>query len=278
MYSFDLETFTRNHLDGDVRNLATLSLGEMQVLPQQYDFALRDNLDNDETNLAWEVYHRVWGLERMPETPPLSPEEPQPTFRGDTINSFRTLFGREITLPSTGGDEIIGFQGLRRFDAEDELFEKVRDFWYTYTCIGNFIPFPNVKDCGVTINTYRPVWHDYFDAFLENLHQCLVGSTNPAPDAKASLPKLINRNSFFWNEYRGPDGWKAFITKFMLEDYCDADLLPKRLYSRLWHWKRTLSRADYIAACHQYIDTATPLILSRGKRMMSAVNASMLTT
>jgi len=273
-YSFDIEAFAEKHLGGDVRNLAGLSFSTMRIVPQQYDFALMDCMDCDETDLAWEVYNRVWGVERMPESPPLDVGMVQPEWRGDTMNSFRTLFGHEI-LPDdigvTGGDGVVGFKGLRRFGVEKELFDKVHEFWYTYHSIGNFIPMPNAKSCGKTINTYRIVWHDYFDAFLYNLHACLIGNVPVVNDNKPSLPKLVETNSFFWDEYRGKDGWERFVHTFLLEGYCDENLRPKKLYAGMWHWQRNVSRADYVKACHEYIDTATELIMARGVRMMEIV-------
>ena len=275
MYSFDLEAFIRKYLDGDIRNLTDLSLTAMKVSPQKYGFATTDHLDCDDTNLAWEIYNRIWGLRRTPESSPSTGGWVCMNFRGDTMNSFRSLFGREIIVRNDDGIEVQGFRGLRRFGAEDELFNKACKFWYTYHCIGNFIPFPNIKVGKRTINTFRTTWHDYFDVFLENLRPCLLhDSTSPEED-DVSLPKLVAANSFFWDKYRGKDGWERFISEFLLEDYCDEFFRPKRLYSGLWYWKRNVSRSDYIKACHEYIDTASELILSRGKRMMKRVSRTL---
>jgi hypothetical protein len=271
-YSFDLESFADRNLGGDVRNLAGLSFTTMRVVPQQYDFALMDHMDCDDTDLAWEVYNRVWGLERSPESPPVPTGWTHMLFRGDTMNSFRTLFGHEI-IPKdicvTGGDGVQGFKGLRRFGVDEELFDKVHEFWYTYHSIGNFLPLPNAKVCGKTINTYRTVWYDYFDAFLGNLHACLTGDVEVSDNGRPSLPKLVEANSFFWDRYRGEDGWESFVREFMLEGYCDGYLRPRKLYRGMWHWQHNVSRADYVKACHEYIDTATSLIAERGVRMMA---------
>ena len=271
MYSFNLEAFTSQYLDGDVRNLAALSLTAMKVKPRQYGFATKDHLDCDDTNLSWEIYNRVWGLERMPASSPNAGGWANMNFRGDTMYSFRSLLGREITVED--GDEITvqGFKGLRRFGVENELFDKANEFWHTYHCIGNFIPFPNIKVGRRTINTFRTTWHDYFDVFLENLQSCLMHGNKFPSEGDVSLPKLVEANSFFWNKYRGKDGWERFISEFLLEDYCDEFFRPKKLYAGLWYWKRNVSRADYIKACHEYIDTASELIRSRGKRMMEMV-------
>ena len=62
-----------------------------------------------------------------------------------------------------------------------------------------------------------------------------------------------------------------YVERFMLEDYCDAELVPKKLYKGLWHWQRGVSREDYVRACREYVQTATGLIERRGKRMMREV-------
>ena len=69
----------------------------------------------------------------------------------------------------------------------------------------------------------------------------------------------------------GEAGWKRYVERFMLEDYCDADMVPKKLYKGLWHWRRGVSREDYVRACREYVQTATGLIERRGKRMMREV-------
>ena len=59
-YSFDLDSFVCDHLQGDWRSLADLSLTEMQYSPHLYGFPL-DFKDCDETGFMWEIYNRIWG-------------------------------------------------------------------------------------------------------------------------------------------------------------------------------------------------------------------------
>ena len=271
VYAFDLEDFAARHLCGNVEKLAELSLGTIQALPLVYGFSTLDSADCDDTNLVWEVYFRLWGVESIRESPPAPPDDPdyrcEQWMRGDTMNSFRTLFGREVVDDDSAPDPIVGFKGLRRFGAGEELFEITHDFWYAYHRIGNFLPLPNVKYGGKTMNTCRTAWHDYFDQFLVALHECLLGKQRANP----MLMGLVDANAFFWEEYRGEAGWRRYVEKFMLEDYCDANLIPKRLYRGLWHWRRDVSHDDYVRACREYIQTATELIDRRGKRMMREV-------
>ena len=270
-YTFDLEGFAALHLGGNVEELAGLSFRTIQVLPLVYGFSTLDSADCDDTNLAWEVYHRLWGVERVRESPGAPHDDlehrSEQWMRGDTMNSFRTLCGREIEDDGVAPDPVSGFQGLRRFGVGEELFGTAYEFWYTYRRIGNFLPLPNVKCGGKTMNTFRTAWHDYFDQFLAALYECLLGK----PQANAMLMGLVDANAFFWDDYRGEVGWKRYVEAFMLEDYCDENLVPKQLYRGLWHWRRSVSREDYVCACREYIQTASELIDRRGKRMMREV-------
>ena len=270
-YTFDIDDFAARHLGGDVERLAELSLGTIQAQPQVYGTSVLGGDDCDDTNLAWEVYHRLWGVERFRKSLAASPDATEcrgeQWMRGDTMNSFRTLFGREIAGDGSDSGRVVGFKGLRRFGVEDELFEQAREFWYTYHRIGNFLPLPNLKCGGKTMNTYRTFWHDYFDWFLLALRRCLLGKLR----ADAMLMRLVHENMFFWEEFLGEDGWRRYVEKFMLEDYCNGRLVPKRLYSGIWHWQRDVSRDEYVHACREYIRKATKLIDRRGKRMMHEI-------
>lgn len=274
-YSFDLEGFVDRYLGGDMRALVRLSVKQILVAPEQFGGMGLGSLDCDESDLVWEVYNRLWGLERMPESPPLMPGMVLSQYRGDTMNSFNTLFGRPIYDVShriCDGDGVVGFVGLRKNGVEEELFDKVRKFWYDYHTIGNFIPMPNAKFRVWTMNTYRTKWHDYFDQFLCALYKELAYIDF---DADQKFTALIGTNDFFWDQYRGEKGWQEFVEKFMLEDYCieGSELSPKPLYSGLWYWKKNMSREEYIEACHEYIDAATRLIFDRGERMVAKLIA-----
>lgn len=267
-YSFDLEDFVGRYLGGDMQALADFCVHDPIVSPNQFNGICLGSSDCDETDLVWEVYNRLWGLEQMPESPPLDRGMVQPQYRGDTMNSFNTLFGRPIYGDPLviGGDGIVGFVGLRKNGVEDELFDKVHQFWRDYHTIGNFIPMPNAKFNKRTLNTFRVKWHDYFDQFLHALYNELGGWDL---DADQSFTALVGTNGFFWDQYRGEQGWQEFVERFMLEDYCGYGLEPKPLYDGFWYWERGMSREEYTQACHEYIDTATRLIRARGQRMIA---------
>ena len=267
-YSFDLDSFVRDHLQGDWRSLADLSLTEMQYSPDLYGFPLNFK-DCDETGFMWEIYNRIWGLERMSESPPMEGGTAPRIWRGDTINSFRTMFGSEIVCGAdhAGGSGVVGFKGLRRNAAEDELFGMAYEFWHTYCLIGNFLPLPNAKCFRRTMNTYRTVWRDYFDRFLADLRRCLVEGVEDGIPGRATMDGLVSANDYFWDSYGGRDGWERYVREFMLEDYCHDDYTPRRLYDDVWYWRRSLPHGEYVKACRAYVDTASGLIRRRSVRM-----------
>ena len=113
-YPFDLEDFAARHLGGDVERLAELSLGTILAHPQVYGASVLGGDDCDDTNLAWEVYYRLWCVERFRKPPVASSDgtecKGEQWMRGDTMNSFRTLFGREIAGGGLDSGRVVGFK------------------------------------------------------------------------------------------------------------------------------------------------------------------------
>ena len=81
-YTFDLDDFAARHLGGDVERLAELSLGTIQAQPQVYGTSVLGGDDCDDTNLAWEVYYRLWCVERFRKPPVASSDGTEPQVAG----------------------------------------------------------------------------------------------------------------------------------------------------------------------------------------------------
>ncbi|WJV18975.1 hypothetical protein QU593_00270 [Rossellomorea marisflavi] len=105
-------------------------------------------------------------------------------YRGDTLNSFHTMFGKEVT--SDGGSR--RFKGVEKYLSDQPLREIVNRYHQTYHTVGNFIPLPNKKLERHTFNTYRGVkYGDYFDLFLKRLEHWFVSKENLDGDKVDSL-------------------------------------------------------------------------------------------
>lgn len=93
------------------------------------------------------------------------------SFRGDTINSFGSLIGKE------DDDHCFAFRAkFFGADKNQQLWKKIKEFYKLYHYIGNFIVIPNRGTIGGGINyakgyyDYTVDWcepmRDYFDWFL----------------------------------------------------------------------------------------------------------------
>lgn len=82
------------------------------------------SFDCDDTDLARAVYREVWKLE-------------SPEFRGDTMNSFRTIFGRErFTHDVCDVPRVYaGSAADRRFGIPSDLLKRIQVFWEDYHTI-----------------------------------------------------------------------------------------------------------------------------------------------
>ena len=107
-------------------------------------------------------------------------------YRGDTINSFNTTFGKEVATE--------GFAGLNRFKPDENLQQRVLKFHSLHHTIGNFIVLPNARDNRHTLNTFRGSyyqWRDYVDKFIKALHLLL---TDPQRTDNGLFHQLIEAN------------------------------------------------------------------------------------
>lgn len=182
-------------------------------------------------------------------------------YRGDTLNTFHTLFGRPI--PGQPGR----FAGLERYHPTDDLRARAAAFHRTYHTLGNLAPLPNRSLGRNTFNTYRgthPAWRDAFPAFLQNLSLALLADSAADP----TLCELVELNAEAFREFRAPDGLARFAQRLDLDDYLDPSSgLPIPHYAPNAHFLRQGDEA-YLASADRYLAVAPLLIQRRAARMI----------
>ncbi len=182
-------------------------------------------------------------------------------YRGDTLNTFHTLFGRPIP------DQPGRFAGLERHHPSDALRARAAAFHHTYHTLGNLAPLPNRSLGRNTFNTYRgthPAWRDAFPAFLENLRLALLAD----PGADPTLCQLVELNAEAFREFRAPDGLARFAQRLDLDDYVDPVTgLPIPHYAPNAHFLPQSDEA-YLASADRYLAIASLLIQRRAARMI----------
>ena len=185
-------------------------------------------------------------------------------YRGDTMNSFHTMFGREI--PERPGF----YAGLEKYQPSDELRDQVREYSRKHcSTLGNFVVLPNLSAEKTTLNFYRGTneWRDFFDRFLIRLRQVLCNE----PDQDPVLKKLVQANSFCFDLFGGDTDFRRLIRGLLLEDYTGPAHggEPQIIFPLNYHWKNPADRETYFADAAQYLDKAERIIENRGRQMAS---------
>lgn len=188
---------------------------------------------------------------------------------GDTINTFRTLFGNRFYFKDNdNGETLIE----KRFCFSEEEKQKRNDFFYKYQTVGNFSLLPcEILLCNLTknprlqnqsINTFRGTvsnWKDYFDVFLGKLDKCL-NSTNLINKDEIFLRELLlkgNNKKFFFDFCEGSS--TKFKSIFLLDDYSEKLFPhPANYYFGAFRYKGKLDL--YKKFAFTYIDIANELI------------------
>lgn len=256
--------FADKYLDGNIDKIVSFPLTQ---LAKDRNFGCPGrSFDPDDTEIMRYIYIAVFNQA----WPFLTLESIKTAeFRGDTLNTYNTLFGRP--------DDSSEHPGLDRFSPLEELTAKVEDFHNNhFPTIGNMVVLPNRRYENRTINTYRgchPQWRDFFDRFLPEALKIL----NMQKDFDMTLYKLFEENFIYFKRYYNPAGEhneagpKSFIENLFLQDYIGSKFHSKALY----FWKRNLSVEEYFDEANRYIDFANKVIENRGRKMLAALKEFM---
>lgn len=191
-------------------------------------------------------------------------------YRGDTLNTFRTVLGSYLT-------EQRSCIGIEKSNAPEYLRVLVNKFYAVYHSIGNFILLPNVAETdnkrAFTLNTYRgTAYRDYFDLFLQHLDICLTSG-----NGDAHLAALIERNDFFFSWLQINGGVNNFCKVCWLEDYF-ADNKPQVVFSPYVYCLRKrnewtdFEKSYYIKNVEKYLTVATTIIKRRATKMVEQLS------
>lgn len=246
-----IQQFVTKRLDGDINNFVTYDLAQLEG-DKTFGCPGR-SFDCDDTNVARAVYCLVFG----DVFPNLTMETLQDrTYRGDTMNSFRTLFGKYTEGYATCEDV---------YNIPQELADKIHRFSHTYHTIGNMLPLPNKKTTQ-NLNLMRSnLWGDYFDRFLMEVRDYLWEDSY-----HEKFTPLMEANDFAFEQYKGTEyGIGELMEGLMLHGYTKGGsmlqfLLPIKL-------RKKVPEVLYLKHAEHYVDFCTELIEERGKMMTESL-------
>lgn len=183
--------------------------GEVEKL-KMYDLVdLNPKEDPDMMLLTQAIYIVLWGdiYDLTFDNMGSWSRDCEKPYRGDTMNSFRSLIGKDAwRAKEYGADKI------------PELWEKVNLFYHRYHSIGNFIVIPNRSDRKGGINGCRGnYWdmRDYFDAFLIAI-DVFQEKTERGDTSLSSFERQLLCNTEYLPSYMKMREWEE---KFFLEPY-----------------------------------------------------------
>ncbi|MDY6206702.1 MAG: hypothetical protein SPI30_08190 [Prevotella sp.] len=247
--------FIKEFLDGDINRLTDFNIAELEG-NKTYGACLGGSFDADDTNLMRAIYATVF-VDVWPNLNSLTLQERK--FRGDTMNTFSTLFGKPTAQNR--------YLGLDKFSPSSETYDRVRRFRSQVYTLGNMMVLPNVYVDRYSLNTYRGthhLWRDYLDKFLNELY---VYMTCPEKTDER-LSKLMHANQDAFERYKGAEGFRTLANNLLLTDYLDDAGKPLDLFTLVYHWKGKMGREDYFEAVNRYLSFCEKVISKRGTTMV----------
>lgn len=190
--------FVKEELNGEVEKLKTYDLAD-----------LNPNEDPDMMLITQAIYIVLWGdlYDLTFDNMGSWSQDCGKPYRGDTMNSFRSLIGKDAwRAKEYGADKI------------PELWEKVQLFYHRYHSIGNFLVLPNRGTWRGGINGRRGnYWdmRDYFDAFLVAIY-VFQEKLEHQDTHLTGFERELFCNTEYLPSYRKIGEWKE---KFFLEPY-----------------------------------------------------------
>ena len=269
--------FIQDHLDGDINALKDF---DMRTLcgNTKYGCETVKDFDCDDTYIARAIYALLW-RDVFPDMELSEIGNRGKLYRGDTMNSFHSIFGRQIKNNPTH------FEGIDKFaPIDDELYDRIRQFHRMVHSIGNYVVLPNsgfwTKDQSgkyifVSLNTYRgrhEEWHDYFDQFMIALEACMTDK----PEHDPTLHRLVyDYNAQQLENYKGQEGFTRLARGLFLDDYLTEEGHACNLFADAngkvrFHWESSPipSRKVYLEGVINYLEHSERIILHRAAQII----------
>lgn len=246
--------FIEEYLHGNIDELKNFSFWDIEGT--KYDGNPKEKFDGDRTEIVYALDYLLYKDRNIPN---FSINALGNIYTGDTINTFRTLFGSPLCR------EYVANQ----FNFSHSERQRIDSFYWTYQQLGNFyiLPCKTLPNTKTSINSYRgKTWKDYFDIFLSELKKCL----NNENGRDEKLYQLKEENDFFFSKI---NNIYDFLDKFYLEDYLTVEYNHPSDYvcGRHRFSEKIISKEQYKQFAFSYIQKATDLINKRSAKLVDVL-------
>lgn len=242
----DISMLIRNVSDGKKRDLYLGNIDDPDMF--KITQAIYIVLWGDIYNLTFENMG-PWGEKKNP-------------FRGDTMNSFNSVYGKNMLI-------------AKRYGLNSTLMNSVTLYQLLYHSIGNFVVIPNRMDINRRRANYYTI-QDYFDSFVGAIYQ--YQNQNSQTEYWQFFEEL--NVGFIENPEYKDLPFESFIENFFLDKYVkngkpynvfdlSYDLRKKEYIGRNKRSKAEFfSKKEYTMLAKKYFDVASDIITYRGEKIV----------
>ena len=183
-----IKSFIDERLDGDIQRFHDYDL---DLLEKDEKYGA---YDPDNSRIANAIYVVLWGdsLGNL-----IMDNLGGEWYRGDTMNSFNTLMGR----PNENGTS---FMGIQKYTNNPQIINMAKLYHSKYHTIGNLMVLPNktLPSERTTLNQLRGggAWYDYFDLFLSDIRNLIIGTNTDRIDSR--LKSLVDINKHYFDNFK----------------------------------------------------------------------------
>ena len=274
-----LMTFIEEELGGDIDALQTLCFEDIN------DEFVGNINDPDMYLITQAIYIILWGHIYDLTFDKMGPWDRNGTyaFRGDTMNSFGSIFGKE------GNGNAFAYRAMYfGADKNTELWQKIREFHRMYHRLGNFIVLPNRASVRNGINgaraQYRTGMRDYFDWFLLSV-ACYQNKVKLGDINFNKFEIQLHKNPEYNPLFLDISDWEErFFLKHYFKDGKPALLYKTPLGRRLLITTTLENRrgenyyqdGEYLDIMEDYINKAEAVIAFRTNKMVDCLKEKLM--
>jgi len=246
-----LKRFTKKYLHGKIDELADFSFWDILTDTEFNGVSLKgDTFDGDRTRIVYAIDKLLYDEKKIPNFT----LGPKGNYTGDTINTFRTLFGNRFNNTEEYVEKL--------FDFTPEQIIIKNNFFRTYQKIGNFyiLPTGQYSITKKTLNTYRGTdknYKDFFDVFIRNLY-------SNEDVILVSLKQKDNNKEFFEKFKSKKDFCELFDLSENIDFHHPATKNGVKCNYRNFKYLN-ITKEEYINFAFNYINEATILINTRSE-------------
>lgn len=273
--------FINEVLNGDINSIRGFCFDDLKGVTKFDNTGIDSIFDCDNLKITNAIFCILWGHIFDLQDGDMGSWTIRAKYRGDTINTFNTLFG------NSDNGEFAPRAKWHKLNEDHNLWNKIENFYKDYHKIGNFILIQNIDNINCARN-FR--FADYFDDFLLDIWEYQNGNLNEkvkdnlknynltgqkSDDKKIKkyeeFCKALDNNPF----YKNNNFFKILREDFYLEDYIDSNFKPFKVFTSVDNrdvgYLNYCNKNGYKELVKEYLDKAKRIIDKRSLKIIDTI-------